>query len=123
HRPDGEPADDPGPGAERRLGVEAHELVVASADLLRGPPERGDRPGGLGLRPLERLAALAGDALRELLDPLRDAAGDVIERVRPSVDWEMLAFFERLGGDGDGLLDVALARNADLLDHAPVVGA
>ena len=45
------------------LGVQAHELVVAAADHLGGPAERGDGAGRLDRRPLERLAALARDQL------------------------------------------------------------
>src|SRR5205085_7536320 len=96
---------------QRRLRVQTHELVVAVADRLRRPTERGDGARRLRLRPLERLAALVSDALRELVDALRDPAGDVIERIRPDVHREVLALLEGLGRGGDGLLDVRLGRN------------
>ena len=75
HRPDREPADQTDARSERRLRVQAHQLVVAAADRLGRPTERGDRTGRLRLRPLERLAALARDQLGVLVDGFgRDVA-------------------------------------------------
>ena len=123
HGPVGEPPDQPDARAERGLGVQADQLVVAAPEDLAGPAERRDRPGRLHLRPLERLAALLGDQLGVLVDRLAQAARDVVERVGARVHREVPRHLERLGGRRDRLLHVLGRRHADLGDHGVVVGA
>ena len=85
----------PMPRAERRLGVQAHQLVVAVPDHLRRPAERRDRARRLDRGPLERLAALGRDQLRVLLDRLAQPPRDVIEGVGARAHRQLLRLLER----------------------------
>ncbi len=85
HRPARHAADQRDPAGRGRVGVEPLQLAGEAPGLLGRPPERRHRAADLGARPLQRLAVLGGDQLGDLVGPLGEPAGDVVEGRRPRV--------------------------------------
>ena len=112
HRPDREAAEHTDPRAERLLGVQPHQLVVAVADHLGGPAERARWRAWPRPWPTSAACRPRGDQLRVLLDRLREALRDVVERVGPRPHGQLLRLLERGGGGRDRLLDVGRGRDA-----------
>ncbi len=79
------PADQRHPADAVGVGVQPLEVAGEPAGLLGGELESAHRAGDLDLGPLERLAVLGGDRLRDLLGPLGQRPGHVLQRRRPHV--------------------------------------
>jgi hypothetical protein len=121
HGSEGEAPDQCGPGPEALLGVEAHDLALETAALLRGPPEGGNGASGLDLCPLEGLAPLARDDLCDLLDALIEAPGDVHERLGARVSRQLASLLEAVRRGLHRPFDVSLLRQGNGRDEGAVV--